>query len=240
MGEMYMGFDEITVNRTVFSPEKLEAFIEDANSKFNTNDRFPNIEPLRHCEFGSRMIVKNLKSDEEWGFGYESSGNLYPDNFREAAYFFDVSVHRVEEDFAGNKIDTVEPAQMSLQLFDTWLTRAGCSIERAALFKKPVRLNLDCIKAVSGVCFFSYRRSNIGDHLCFATPGSQPIECRYMPDKTYDIVSVDWGYDVSESKQMVFYPLRSAASQNSCKDIEQSNLIAGESDTVAAVLGCLV
>lgn len=241
IGELYLGYPALTENRTVFSPDKLEEFIAKANQELGTADAMPNVEPLRHCAFGSRIVVQDINDDKEWGFGYEPSTATLVADAPQINYEFDATI--AARDAAGR--DTVRPAKLSVHLYNTMLTRATCAVEQAALFTRATDVRAPCLRryfaggrgAFTTDCAFAIEQT--GRQLCVKlSSGADALECRYLP-ADYDIIPVAWSWKPDEQKRVVFYPLKQSAPQSACAGIETSGFIASKGEPVAAVLGCL-
>jgi hypothetical protein len=149
--------------------------------------------------------------------------------------------------------DTVKPAKMTLTVYDSWLTRVSCLVEKAYYTKKPKSMEIDCLLLYLGTrngdCWLPIRKS--GDDICIVHVhliggDITDIDCRSLPDM--NILYFDYPY--KGEKTLVAIPLKPGhglstdethdASEDNCKRIESNpSWIAGKNDVIDTVLLCI-
>lgn len=258
---------ELTASRGVFSAEKLDSFSAkwkgDFEASYNFQDNrllnkliilgsddspYINIEPdfARHCTFAYSVSIRELGTERKWLFGYQSS--VSTESAGEEG-----SIDVASETFPTSVMhsDKIEPAEMSINVYLTPLTRYSCLAERAKKYAKPQELGLP--ECTSG-CTISIRNFASGDdHICTAAilatrPGElSELACRYLKDTK--ITASYLRYESGEKKKLVAYPVRAGTSfgdiapdpeQRSAENCDMAkNNLAADPGEIDSIIFCL-
>ncbi|MFH0949317.1 MAG: hypothetical protein V1802_02410 [Candidatus Aenigmatarchaeota archaeon] len=241
---------ELTNSYSVFSSEKLSAL------------HGKNIETARDCRYGYEVTFicldknkcKSLDVDGndingKYSFGYKegwSSGIIESiDPVSRSEYIVAIEAH-----------DEIIPAKMTIEIYDTPLTRTACMIETAYSLRKTqearcVRFDKGgaCIMPaeigfVPGIDINSYAKD--GDKLCVVKDVKKRNyefdACRYMPGVDYlNFIIVE---QVSNIKKIKAVPLKNVPDINSkvtsilCKNIP-ADVLAAETDSDIIIALCV-
>ncbi len=256
-----IGSSELTFAKGIFLPANLDAAenIATAADPKNKNYELPSV---RYCTFAYRLKIEDIDKKKEWEFGYIPDTVLLI-NRRS----IEMPVAILEESATGKPAfyENVRPAKMTLDVYDTWLTRAGCLAEQAYESKTIREMTVPCIqrlntnsgKALPYQCGLPMRKAEGNPsskyvcvfYLTLPLPSSkEDINCRYLPD--VPIIESYVTYTTEKDSHVLrAYPLKDGFdsslltldNKEACLKLrgDLKDSIASESDTVGAVILCV-
>lgn len=170
----------LTYDIAVFNRDVLNNHIGDKGDPYNANREEPY---PRHCSYAYRAVIEDLITDEIWEIGYDDIAKLSS----YAAVSDPVSGDTtgiIDSDTIESPVsvydsssDSVNPAKLTLTLYDTWLTRITCMAEKAYISGKILQIE-------TKRCNFLITEKD-GD-MCYAGGAvpeanrEDPAECRHM------------------------------------------------------------
>jgi hypothetical protein len=206
-------------------------------------------------------VTSKSEAISEARFGYNPEKVFYLMNSmgleQMLGYFYNGNVIKeVTKDYyvSVSDGDTVKPAKMTLTVYDTWLSRVSCLVEKAYYTQKQQSMPIDCLLLYTvtrdGDCWLPIRKS--GDNICifyinpFMGGDTTDIDCRNLAGR--NVLYFDYPYE--GEKTLVAIPIKPGhglstdethdASDDNCKAIESNpSWIAGEGDDVDTVLLCI-
>ena len=124
---------------------------------------------------------------------------------------------------------TVIPATLTINSYDTVLTRLTCVTAKAYEIKSKQSVTLN----TGGFASQIFERLDPQDtHVCLYDPTSNPMECRYFPGVTFEKLTLPETSKIT----VTAYPAKRVAT---CDEIKASpSIIAGVNDNVATVVLC--
>jgi len=242
MSELYM-LSEFTDEHAIFIEDKLKAID-------NTM-----LEPLKHCNFGSHLIFKRLDTDDTWDFGFTREDELRLNDR-------DISYASVSFDAAIKDGINIIPTRMTVELFDTMLTRGTCLADQAFMLREVRDFRIPrCVERTGGVvdlglgaaqadtvCEFSLEKR--GDEICFIDSLHRPqrriVNCRHVENLGYEFIDFKNIYQKDKELPTIrAYPLKSQpviAKERWCEILEDPDnpFLATKNDIVQAVYMCVV
>ncbi|MBI5060837.1 MAG: hypothetical protein HZB67_00825 [Candidatus Aenigmarchaeota archaeon] len=140
--------------------------------------------------------------------------------------------------------------QMTLDVYDTWLSQISCLVEDAWKMKQIRRMQIPCInmfptRALTG-CYIPLRKS--GNYLCIfdknkvlysPEPGASgdmtyDVECRYLPGITVETFDTRYAPGKSSYRELRAIPIKEG-SQPDCS----GNNLPADNENVGTVILCL-
>ncbi|GEM_PF-3778260 len=278
-----LGSSELTFAKGVFLSSKLDA-AEDIASEADKKNKNYELPYVRYCAFAYRLKIEDIDKKKEWEFGYIPDTALLI-----SRRSIEMPVSILEEDVIGHVCtddaqcpsrqkciksacmkpafyENVRPAKMVLEVYDTWLTRAGCLAEQAYETKTIREMAVPCIRplnidkdfAQQYQCGLPIRKSGgiiPSSHVCIfykptistVTEEQKDINCRYLPG--VPIIESYVTYTQEKDTHIIrAYPLKQGfdsslitmPNKEACTKLkgDLKDNIASESDNVGAVILC--
>jgi len=193
-------------------------------------------EPVRHCGAGYFIQVKT--KDEEWSFGYQ------PEIFTDG-----LSVS--QEYPAAVSKNGIQPAMVTLTVYDNLFTRVSCMAEKAYKLGEIQKTEIPCellitdkseISDFRDCTFALYRKEMLGERKFMCTSSRQAAfgrtmtECRYLPDVFFENTFLNYTQQQNSATTLKAYPVKS---QTSCQAIKINPGIIAKKGEVRSVLFCI-
>ena len=258
-----LGSSELTFAKGIFLSAKLDAAESDALAADPKSKNYE-LPSVRYCSFAYRLKVEDIDKKKEWEFGYIPNTPLLI-NRRS----IEMPIAMLEETTIDKPAfyENVRPAKMTLDVYDTWLTRAGCLAEQAYETKTIREMSVPCIRPLNTdsdfaqqyQCGLPVRKSGgiiPNDYACVfykptissVTEEQKDINCRYLPG--IPIIESYVTYTTEKDSHVLrAYPLKQGfdtslitmENKDACEKLkdELKVSIASESDSVGAVRLCV-
>jgi hypothetical protein len=252
---------QLTVSKYVFDPVKLAQY-DQSNS-----DRKAELPFLRTCSYAYFIEIKDLQSGTKWEFGYEppkpmviqvatSTAEPMTATGTRPTYVindpsertFVASIEKKDANRLANYYGNVDQSTVSIKIYETWLTRSTCLVEKAFTLKEKQEMEIPCITAnlnLVSPCGFSLQRHPSDESLAcsFQRDKNNNVEerdCRYLPtDVKFEKIDLLFpSQDSSLKAKIVAYPIKEGSSVPSCEEAKAGTGVAGKKDNVQTVLLC--
>lgn len=257
---------ELTSSKYVFDRQQLDKYDQ------SNIDRKTELPFLRACSFAYFIAVEDLQSGKEWEFGHVPPRDIdirvseyvvkRQDEEKRPSYVindasereFLASIQEKDTSKPSNYYGSVKQAKVGVKIYDTWLVRSTCLVEKAFTLKEVQKMEIPCIVADyrgGNLCGFSLQRHPDDSSLACSfqrelrglNSVGEPEErdCRYFPQEI-SFVPIDSVFQLVKAENfrisIVAYPIKEGASVPSCVDAKNSNAIAKKQDNVQTVLLC--
>jgi hypothetical protein len=256
---------QLTAGKYVFS----ERLLDENNQK--DKDRKTELPFLRMCSYGYFIKIEDLQSAKAWEFGYKRpptttidarpSAAVGVQRGSEGGYTIGGDIERVffaavaerDERLPGNYYGTARQARVEIKIYDTWLTRSTCLVEKAFELGERQEMAIPCIVAdVRGgeQCGFSLQRHHSDASLACSfqrsaetlttSSRSEERDCRYLPQSVrFEPIDELFTERAGElAMKIVAYPIKEGANIPGCDEAKSGIGTAGKSDNVQTVLLC--